>query len=131
MFPGQLYKCEICKSIKERDIYIYDSENFTVYAHPMPFNNGHVVVALNRHINIRDIKENILSEAHILISKIIKLIKKMYNPHGINVIVEEDHTAFHVVPRWVGDVSFTTLIHGFKVVPQLPFQVAENMRKHV
>ncbi len=131
MFPGQSYRCDICRNISEKDIHIYGSDNFTVYAHPIPFNNGHIVIALNRHVNVRDAGQHVFSEGHSILSKFIGLVRRIYNPHGINIIIEEDHLAFHVVPRWVGDVSFISLVHGFKVVPQLPRDVARSFKENV
>ena len=60
--------------------------------------------------------------------KAIRVIKSVSNPMGFNVGLNlgqvsggslAEHLHMHVVPRWVGDANFITIIGGSKVVPQL------------
>jgi len=86
------------------------------------------MVAPVRHVkNI----EELTQEEWVEITKAIVLSKKLldsaYKPDGYNIGANlgkaagaglEDHLHFHVVPRWIGDASFMTVVGATKVIPQ-------------
>ena len=57
----------------------------------------------------------------------VKVIKQVSSPNAINVGLNlgkaaggsvADHLHMHIVPRWVGDANFMTVIDSTKVLPQ-------------
>ncbi len=91
-----------------------------------PYNNGHVLVAPNRHVgDFSELKPNELSEIILLQQEVVSAIRKIYSPHGFNLGANlglgsgagvPEHIHFHVIPRWIGDTSFISTLSDTKVV---------------
>src|SRR4051794_11043987 len=93
-----------------------------------PYNNGHLMVVLNRHV------ASLQSATHDELVEVIRLTRHAeialtegYKPHGINVGINlgrpagagvADHLHVHLVPRWNGDTSFMSIVGNVRVVPE-------------
>lgn len=94
-----------------------------------PYNPGHLMVVPYRRVSeLEDLTEAESAELMALTQKAIRVIKSVSSPMGFNVGLNlgkvsggslADHLHMHVVPRWIGDANFITIIGGAKVVPQL------------
>jgi ATP adenylyltransferase len=124
--------CFICEAVKNpnspENLTLLLKGNVIILLNKYPYNSGHLMVAPIRHVkNIEDLTQDEWRE----ISKAIVLSKKLldvaYKPDGYNIGANlgkaagaglEDHLHFHIVPRWIGDASFMTVIGATKVIPQ-------------
>ncbi|MDT7891430.1 MAG: HIT domain-containing protein [Thermoproteota archaeon] len=124
--------CFICEAVKNpnspENLTLLLKGNVIILLNKYPYNSGHLMVAPIRHVkNIEDLTQDEWTE----ISKAIVLSKKLldvaYKPDGYNIGANlgkaagaglEDHLHFHIVPRWIGDASFMTVIGATKVIPQ-------------
>ena len=124
--------CFICEAVKNpnnpENLTLLLKGNVIILLNKYPYNSGHLMVAPVRHVkNI----EELTQEEWVEITKAIVLSKKLldsaYKPDGYNIGVNlgkaagaglEDHLHFHVVPRWIGDASFMTVVGATKVIPQ-------------
>ncbi|WP_308207216.1 HIT family protein [Mycolicibacterium pulveris] len=94
-----------------------------------PYNPGHLMVVPYRRVSeLEDLTEAESAELMAFTQKSIRVIKSVSNPMGFNVGLNlgrvsggslAEHLHMHVVPRWIGDANFITIIGGAKVVPQL------------
>ncbi|WP_084223358.1 HIT family protein [Mycolicibacterium holsaticum] len=94
-----------------------------------PYNPGHLMVVPYRRVSeLEDLTEAESIELMACTQKAIRVIKSVSNPMGFNVGLNlgrvsggslAEHLHMHVVPRWIGDANFITIIGGAKVVPQL------------
>jgi len=94
-----------------------------------PYNPGHSMVVPYRRVSeLEDLTEAESAELMAFTQKTIRVIKTVSQPHGFNVGLNlgksaggslAEHLHMHVVPRWIGDANFITIIGGSKVVPQL------------
>jgi len=103
-----------------------------------PYNNGHLMVVLNRHV------ASLQSATHDELVEVIRLTRHAeialtegYKPHGINVGINLgrpagagviDHLHVHLVPRWNGDTSFMSIVGNVRVLPEELGQTAERLR---
>ena len=67
---------------------------------------------------------DILEEAALLVPATIRILKKVYRPHGFNLGMNlgqsagagvVDHFHLHLVPRWTGDSNFMPIIGETRV----------------
>ena len=94
-----------------------------------PYNPGHLMVVPYRRVSeLEDLDEAESAELMAFAQKAIRVIKAVSRPMGFNVGLNlgkvsggslADHLHMHVVPRWIGDANFITIIGGTKMIPQL------------
>ena len=94
-----------------------------------PYNPGHLMVVPYRRVSeLEDLTEAESAELMAFTQKAIRVIKSVSNPMGFNVGLNlgkvsggslAEHLHMHVVPRWIGDANYITIIGGAKVIPQL------------
>jgi ATP adenylyltransferase len=103
-----------------------------------PYNNGHLMVAPNRHVgSLAAANEEELNELMRLTRISEMVLTEAYSPQGINVGINigrpagagvVDHVHIHLVPRWTGDTSFMSVIGETRVLPETIPQTAERLR---
>jgi ATP adenylyltransferase len=94
-----------------------------------PYNPGHLMVVPYRRVaELEDLTDDESAELMAFTQKAIRVIKAVSRPMGFNVGLNlgkvsggslAEHLHMHVVPRWVGDANFITIIGGTKMIPQL------------
>ena len=125
-------ECFLCKALAEGDkegcLLLWRSELAFCIINRVPYNNGHVLVAPNRHVG--DVETLTEQEMCALMRDAVraqKLLRKVMKPHGFNWGLNVgraagaglvDHLHLHVVPRWEGDTNFMPVFADVKVIPQ-------------
>jgi ATP adenylyltransferase len=94
-----------------------------------PYNPGHLMIVPYRRVSeLEDLDDAESAELIAFTQKAIRVIKAVSRPMGFNVGLNlgkvsggslAEHLHMHVVPRWVGDANFITIIGGTKMIPQL------------
>ena len=123
------FLCSAFKSQKDREnLVLYRGRHTFVIMNLFPYNNGHIMVATNRHIrDFERLENNATDEAVMLVKTAMKIFKRVLSAEGFNVGLNagkiagaglDKHIHFHVVPRWSGDTNFMPVISDTKVVSQ-------------
>jgi ATP adenylyltransferase len=93
-----------------------------------PYNNGHLLIAPNRHA--ADITELSTAESTALFQltqEMVALMRRVMGPDGFNIGINlgrvagagfPGHFHIHVVPRWDGDTSFMPVVGDVKVISE-------------
>ncbi len=130
--PGKEKDCIFCKKAKDNNdeknyVLLRGDSSFTLL-NIYPYNNGHLMVAPYRHVSsFNDLNDLELKEIFDLIKISKNRLKKALNPEGFNIGVNigaaagagiKDHIHFHIVPRWIGDTGFMTLLSDTTVLSQ-------------
>jgi len=112
---------------EERLILKRAKYNFVIM-NKFPYNTGHLMVCPYAHVcSLEELNKEVLSEMMELISECVVVLKKVFNPDGINVGLNigeaagagvEEHLHFHLVPRWIGDHSFMAVFGEAMVIPE-------------
>ena len=102
-----------------------------------PYNNGHLMVAPNRHIgSLADASQPELAELMTLTRRAEIALTEAYRPDGMNMGLNlgrsagagvPGHLHMHVVPRWNGDTNFMTVVASTRVVPETPSQTLQRL----
>ena len=104
-----------------------------------PYNPGHLMVVPYNKVSELEGLTNIESiELITYVQRAIKVIKAVSCPHGFNVGLNlgqaaggslSEHLHMHVVPRWIGDANFITVIGNSKIIPQLLLETRDLLSK--
>ena len=94
-----------------------------------PYNPGHLMVVPYRRVSeLEDLTDAETAELMAFVQKAIRVMKAISRPDGFNVGLNlgksaggslAEHLHMHVVPRWLSDVNFITVVGETRVIPQL------------
>ena len=94
-----------------------------------PYNAGHPMVVPYRQVaDLEALTAQESAELMAFTQHTIRTIKAVSNPNAFNVGLNlgyaaggslAEHLHQHIVPRWVGDANFITVVGDAKVIPQL------------
>ncbi len=77
--------------------------------------------------SLADLTEEALTDVILTLQKCEKVLKHVYDCDGINMGLNlgstagagiAEHLHFHIIPRWVGDSSFMTIVSGERIIPE-------------
>ena len=123
--------CVFCQKIVQKNL---DSQEFIlkrtqhalVILNLYPYNGGHLLILPLQHVaNLEDVSKEVRHELMELMSASIVILKNVLQAQGVNAGMNlgrasgagiPSHLHLHVVPRWVGDTSFITVIGNTKNV---------------
>jgi ATP adenylyltransferase len=116
-------------SATERDpLIVYDGSLAYVILNRYPYNNGHLMVVPRRHAaTLVDLEIDELNEVALLTRRSEAALREAYRLEGINVGLNlgrpagggiPGHLHVHLVPRWVGDTNFMTVVGETRVLPE-------------
>jgi ATP adenylyltransferase len=111
----------------ERLVVFRGIHNFIIL-NLFPYTSGHAMVAPYEHLDtITAAKPEQLSEMMQLAQRLIGALDRLYRPEGVNLGMNLGHAAgagirehfhLHVVPRWIGDANFMSIIGETRVLPE-------------
>ena len=121
----------------ERLIVFRGSHNFIIL-NLFPYTSGHVMVAPYEHLDtIAVAKAEQLSEMMQLAQRCISALQKLYRPEGFNIGMNlgqaagagiREHFHLHVVPRWIGDANFMSIVGETRVLPEELSQTYQRLK---
>ncbi|MAU81901.1 MULTISPECIES: HIT family protein [Gordonia] len=94
-----------------------------------PYNPGHTMIVPYRQVaDLEALTVDESAELMAFTQKMLRTIKAVSNPNAFNVGLNlgyaaggslAEHLHQHIVPRWIGDANFITVVGETKVMPQL------------
>ena len=113
----------------ERTKILVRGEHAFVILNSFPYNPGHLMVALFRHVgDLGAIETDEFAEVDALLTRSIRALEAEMAPHGFNLGMNlgrvagaglPGHLHWHVVPRWNGDTNFMPVVGEPRVLPEL------------
>ena len=134
--------CVLCRFKQEGE----DKDNLIVWrgklAYVMlnryPYNNGHLMIVPYEHGScLNDLDEATLMELAKLSQAAEQVFKEQFHCEGVNLGLNlgraagagiEEHLHVHMVPRWLGDDNFMSVIGARRVIPEAFEQSWERLR---
>ena len=124
--------CVFCGALQagddERVHIVYRGRHAFVILNLYPYNPGHLMVVPYRHIPLlSDASTAELHEILELAQHSQRIIGEVYNAQGFNLGMNlgrsagagiVDHIHMHVLPRWIGDTNFITVVGETRVLPE-------------
>ncbi|GAC1410121.1 MAG: HIT domain-containing protein [Chloroflexota bacterium] len=124
--------CIFCSKPREQD----DAGNYLLHRgtycfvmlNAYPYNNGHLMVIPYAHVSdVAALPPPVAAELMTLTQGSIGILRQGLRAAGFNVGVNmgsaagagiADHVHLHIVPRWIGDSNFMTVVGATRVLPQ-------------
>ena len=130
--PGD---CILCRyqdlGSDEENLIVHRGEHCYVMLNRYPYNNGHIMLVPKPHLrNLQDLPPETLTELGQLATLSERVLQNVYHCHGINLGMNlgeaagagiGEHLHLHMVPRWLGDNNFMSVVCGERVIPE-PFE---------
>jgi len=124
-------QCIFCEKLNSNqddiNYVLLRAEKVFVLLNLYPYNNGHLLIAPNRHVGeLDELAEQEILELGLVAKKMVNLLKT-FNPEGFNIGANlgriagagvPGHFHIHVVPRWGGDTNFMPVFGDVKVISE-------------
>ena len=129
--------CECVFCHKEQIItdFVYEDELVMAFMDMEPINEGHILLVPKQHyLDADEIPDELLAHLMIVSKKIVKALKKIYNPNGYSIMQnggkfnDVGHYHLHIFPRYAGDGFGWTYGSEEKTVNS---EIAERIRKQI
>ena len=104
--------CVFCKiANKEQVVYtVYETDNVMAFLDYDPINEGHILLIPKKHyLDVDELPSKLLAELMESSQKLVKAIKKAYNPEGYSIMQnggkfnDVGHYHLHIFPRYTED----------------------------
>jgi ATP adenylyltransferase len=131
--------CVLCRdSLRADDLVVYEGKSAFIMMNRYPYTGGHLMIIPHRHIClVEDLTAEERGELFAFQDLSLRVLKEAMKPEGFNIGMNlgkaagagiDDHLHIHVVPRWVGDTNFVSVIGGLRVIPEDVTGTATHLR---
>ena len=113
---------------RKRRLVLYQGADAVIMLNRYPYNNGHLMVAPQRHVASPELltrgERGAVTE---LLTATVERLREAMKPAGFNLGANlgrsagagfADHMHWHVVPRWDGDTNFMPVLTSTRVLSQ-------------
>lgn len=135
-------ECILCSIVRADpqviNLEVFRSKNFVVAVNLYPYNPGHLMIFPHQHLKeLEELSFEEAKELHQLTLLTLKILKKIYQPHGFNLGynlgrgsgASIEHLHLHIVPRYENELSFMDILGGAKVIIEDPVQTMKKLKK--
>ena len=124
----------------ERDFVVFRGRLSFVILNIFPYTTGHLLVAPYAHnADFQKSSKEESAEMLELVKRCQFALQQTYQPDGFNIGMNlgrcagagvEHHLHLHVVPRWIGDSNFMTIVGETRVLPETLETTFSKLRPH-
>src|SRR5665213_2918441 len=107
---------------------VHRGEHCFICLNAFPYNSGHVMILPYAHTNdLARLESSTAQEMMALTQRLDQIFREVYRPDGINLGMNLGkaagagvigHLHLHMLPRWLGDTNFMTVIGETRVLPE-------------
>jgi ATP adenylyltransferase len=140
---GKNKACIFCRALKSRrdkaNFVLERGEHAFSLLNLFPYNNGHAMVAPNRHVSsLEKLDDKELLALLKLVNRTQRDLTKCLRPDGFNIGMNIGRTAgagfpghvhIHIVPRWNGDTNFMPVVGKTKVISQSLEELYQRLKR--
>ncbi len=139
---GQPESCIFCELPKLPDAdakIIHRGEHCFIVLNSFPYTSGHVMVIPFAHMDeLHKLPEEAAQEMMALSQKMEAVLRQVYSPDGINLGMNigraagagvAGHIHMHILPRWVADSNFITVVGESRVLPESLDQTYARLKR--
>jgi ATP adenylyltransferase len=120
--------CEAQKMDDEKALIVLRGKSNFIILNAYPYTSGHVMVVPYAHLgDLATCPADTLAEMMQLTQRAQAALAAVYKPEGFNLGMNlgrcagagiENHIHMHVLPRWIGDTNFMTVVAETRMEPE-------------
>ena len=124
--------CIFCDLLKagddEKAHIVYRGQHGFIILNTFPYTSGHVMIVPYAHLDeLRKLPAEAAHEMMDLCQRMETILRQLYTPSGINLGMNigqaagagvAGHIHMHMLPRWVADGSFMSVIAETRILPE-------------
>jgi ATP adenylyltransferase len=120
--------CDAPKQSDEKVRIVHRGAHCYVILNIFPYTIGHVMIVPYAHLDeLQKLPADAAQEMMALSQRMESVLRSLYRPDGINLGMNlgkaagagvSGHIHMHVLPRWIADASFVTVIGETRVMPE-------------
>jgi ATP adenylyltransferase len=129
--------CDLPKEQNDEATLIVHRARFNyIILNRYPYTTGHLMVVPFHHTDsLQGIDDAAAQELFTLVRTADQKLREIYRPKGMNLGMNlgeaagagiAEHIHMHVLPRWIGDANFLTVIGETRILPE---ELSETYRK--
>src|ERR1700759_3986284 len=134
--------CLFCAKLAEGDdrsaLIVHRAQHCFIILNAYPYTNGHVMVVPYAHQDeLQKLSPEAAQEMMLLTQRMEGVLRRLYDPDGVNLGMNigkaagagvAGHVHMHVLPRWVADANFMTVIGEVRLLPESLETTYERIR---
>jgi ATP adenylyltransferase len=121
--------CDAAKSDDDRkSLIVHRGQHCFVILNMYPYTPGHIMIVPYAHLDeLQKLPPEAANEMIALSQRMETVLRELYHPDGINLGMNigkaagagiAGHIHMHVLPRWVADANFVSVIGETRVLPE-------------
>jgi ATP adenylyltransferase len=124
--------CVFCDAAKAGDDakthIVHRGQHSFIILNTFPYTPGHVMIVPYAHLDeLRRLPPEAANEMMALSKKMEDILRELYHPDGVNLGMNigkaagagiAGHIHMHVLPRWVADANFMSVVGETRVLPE-------------
>jgi len=121
--------CDVVKPGDDAKVHIvHRGQHCFVILNTYPYTPGHVMIVPYAHLDeLRKLPPEAATEMIALSQRMESVLRDLYTPDGINLGMNigkaagagiAGHIHMHVLPRWVADANFMTVVGETRILPE-------------
>jgi len=124
--------CVFCNAVTlgddEKMLIAYRGKHCYVILNAYPYTPGHVLIVPYAHLDeLQKLPAEAAGEMMALSQKMESVLRELYHPDGINLGMNigkaagagiAGHIHMHVLPRWVADANFLSVVGETRLLPE-------------
>jgi ATP adenylyltransferase len=135
--------CIFCDAVKAGDdakaLIVCRGQHCFVILNAYPYTPGHVMIVPYAHLDeLRKLSSEAANEMMALSQRMESVLRELYRPDGINLGMNigkaagagvAGHIHMHVLPRWVADANFMSVVGETRILPETLQETWKRMTK--
>jgi ATP adenylyltransferase len=134
--------CVFCDAVNAGDDkkvgIVYRGQNCFIILNTFPYTPGHVMIVPYAHLDeLRKLPPEDAHEMMDLSQRMESVLRTLYTPDGINLGMNigkaagagiAGHIHMHVLPRWVADANFVSVVCETRILPETLEETWKRMK---
>jgi len=123
----------------ERALIVHRGRHNFIVLNAYPYTSGHVMIVPFQHLDrLTKLHVEAIQEMTELGQRLEGILFEVYHPDGVNLGMNigkaagagvAGHVHMHVLPRWVADANFMTVVGETRVLPELLAETYKRLKQ--